>query len=290
MTKEEKMMLRELHSSANADQRLILEKFYPELKESEGERIRKTLINEIKIMNARYSLFADVPKDRFIAWLEKQGRQEEPQVYEAEDGEIITYSETDGYKVAAKFHEGDWVVRGDTIAQILDIQEQYYVGIDINGKDFTSSIFLSDDKIHLWTIYDAKDGDILATKDGNPFIFKDCSDDDHPNAPVAYCGINDFNKFIISADNHWWDDSNQVCPATKEQRDTLLKAMDNAKYTFDFETKELIAQDFDEWREEDENMFNHALDMIEWYTDKYEDKAKLVGNWLKSLKYRLQLK
>jgi len=255
-----------------------LENAFPELTESKDEEIRRVIYG--LVFTRPDSFFENgFSKKEMLAWLEKQRKQEDPQVYE-----------TDGYKVAAKFHEGDWVVRGDTIAQILDIQEQYYVGIDINGKDFTSSIFLSDDKIHLWTIYDAKDGDILATKDGNPFIFKNCSDDDHPNAPVAYCGINDFNKFIISADNHWWEDSNQVCPATKEQRDTLLKAMDDAGYTFDFETKELIAQDFDEWSEEDENMFNHALDMIEWYTDKYEDKAKLVGNWLKSLKYRLQPK
>ena len=27
-------------------------------------------------------------------------------------------------KVEPKFHEGDWVVRGDTIAQILDIHNQ----------------------------------------------------------------------------------------------------------------------------------------------------------------------
>ena len=63
-------------------------------------------------------------------------------------------------------HGGDeWnvsgVVRGKTIAQILDIQEQYYVGLDIDGNDFTSSRFLSDDKIHLWTIQDAKDGDLI---------------------------------------------------------------------------------------------------------------------------------
>ena len=77
MNKEEKLMLRELYLSANADQRLILEKFYPKLKESEGEKIRKALISEIKIMNANYSLFSDVPKDRFIAWLEKQGEQKD---------------------------------------------------------------------------------------------------------------------------------------------------------------------------------------------------------------------
>ena len=48
-----------------------------------------------------------------IAWLKEQGEQEEPQVYETEDGKIITYSETDGYKFAdkiePKFKVGDWV-------------------------------------------------------------------------------------------------------------------------------------------------------------------------------------
>ena len=39
---------------------------------------------------------------------ENQGEQEKPQVYETEDGEIITYSETDGYKVVEpKFRVGD---------------------------------------------------------------------------------------------------------------------------------------------------------------------------------------
>jgi hypothetical protein len=32
---------------------------------------------------------------------------------------------------------------------------------------------------------------------------------------------------------------NKICPATKEQRDTLIKAMTDAGYTFDFEKKEL---------------------------------------------------
>lgn len=33
--------------------------------------------------------------------LEKQSKQEEPQVYKTEDGEVITYSETKGYKVVS---------------------------------------------------------------------------------------------------------------------------------------------------------------------------------------------
>ena len=44
-----------------------------------------------------------------------------------------------------------------------------------------------------------------------------------------------------------------------------------------------------EWNEEDERMFNYALDMIEWYSGKDEDKSRLVSDWLKSLKGRVQL-
>lgn len=45
-----------------------------------------------------------------IALLKKQGKQEEPQVYETKDGKIVTYSETDGYKfVEPNFHKNAWL-------------------------------------------------------------------------------------------------------------------------------------------------------------------------------------
>ena len=53
-----------------------------------------------------YNQYGKADIDKNIAWLKEQGEQEEPQVYETEDGEIITYSETDGYKfVEPNFHE-----------------------------------------------------------------------------------------------------------------------------------------------------------------------------------------
>ena len=60
-----------------------------------------------------------------IAGPEKQGEQEEPQVYETEDGTIITYSEIDGYKfVEPKFKVGD---------KIVNILMKYMVGQEIQG-------------------------------------------------------------------------------------------------------------------------------------------------------------
>ena len=185
--------------------------------------------------------------------------------------------------VEPKFHEGNWVVRGKTVAQIHDIQEQYYIGLDINGNDFTSSRFLSDDKIHLWTIQDAKDGDVLS--DGTTiFIFKDLLSD---GSVMSYC---DYDTNSGESDAFCPLSVNLMCskitPATKEQHDTLLKAMADAGYTFDFNKKELnkIEQPH-AWSEDDERTIKridsllHAINKSE-----FED----IHAWLKSLKERVQ--
>lgn len=152
--------------------------------------------------------------------------------------------------VEPKFKVGDWVVRGNTIAQILDIQEQYYIGLDINGKDFVSSRFLSGNKIHLWTIQDAKDGDVLIDKSHIGecvFIFKEArasdikTDVNNPLAIIGYCGINHIGFTSQLSGLGFGDTVNcTYYPATKEQRDTLMKAMNNAGYKWDADKKELF--------------------------------------------------
>ena len=51
--------------------RAFLEEVFPELQESEDERIRKELIRETKGSEER--LFEVITNEEFIAWLEKQG-------------------------------------------------------------------------------------------------------------------------------------------------------------------------------------------------------------------------
>lgn len=53
--------------------RAFLEEVFPELQESEDERIRKELIRETKGSEER--LFEVVTNEEFIDWLEKQGEQ-----------------------------------------------------------------------------------------------------------------------------------------------------------------------------------------------------------------------
>ena len=65
---------------------------------------------EFNLPNRSYDIYA-FAKD-LLVWLKKQGKQEEPQVYETEDGKIVTYSETDGYKfVEPKFKVRDKLVQ-----------------------------------------------------------------------------------------------------------------------------------------------------------------------------------
>lgn len=200
----------------------IAEEIFPELKESDDERIKKAIIEFFKSEddNITYSL---VKKKDIIAWLEKQGK-----------------NSTDK---TPKFKVGDWVVRGDTIAQILDIQEQYYVGLDINGKDFVSSRFLNVDKIHLWTMQDAKDGDVIYYKDEISLYKNDIKNCDKQEKTftgfVYYCCYDGKNFITNSFYSLTEQDKIDIYPATKEQRDALMKVMNNVGYEWNTENKEL---------------------------------------------------
>lgn len=147
----------------------------------------------------------------------------------------------------SSFHKGDWVVRGDTIAQILDIQEQYYVGLDINGKDFVSSRFSNVDKIHLWTMQDAKDGDVICYRDEISLYkneIENCNKEETTFGGFVYYCCYDGKRFIT---NSFYlltgQDEIDIYPATKEQRDALMKAMNNAGYKWDAKKNELKKND-----------------------------------------------
>ena len=70
MNNEEKLKeAKRLYQTANFDQRYVLESLFPELKESEDERIRETLIRFHKS-----TIDVDgIKGEDIIAWLEKQG-------------------------------------------------------------------------------------------------------------------------------------------------------------------------------------------------------------------------
>lgn len=147
-------------------------------------------------------------------------------------------------KVEPKFKVGDWCVDNEdgTIFQIVKVLDNTYTYKTNEGKEYSCPCYPLEIDAKLWIIMDAKDGDVLINhNDEVPFIFKGFLNPDHPDYPVAYCGIDDADKFQICSGDYFWEDSN-VKPATKEQRDFLFSKMREAGYEWDTEKKELRKQ------------------------------------------------
>ena len=133
-------------------------------------------------------------------------------------------------KVEPKFHEGDFIKhnKANIICKVISVNSgSYYVeNIETSGR---IELFNARQNFHLWTLEDAKDGDVLAGSHGT-FILMGKSNG-------GYCGVLSDNTFIRSTGNNEWTED--LHPATKEQRDLLSQKMKEAGYTFDFENKEI---------------------------------------------------
>lgn len=189
-------------------------------------------------------------------------------------------------KVEPKFKVGDWVVQGCKILKIKCAGDTYYCFETSNG--YVNDILVSelDSQSHLWTIKDAKEGDVL-TDSNHPCIFKSINEE---NVLLAYCGINDKGNFATeseSEDNVWDDNPEKYSPATKEQHDLLFQKMKEAGYEWDAEKKELKKIELKPaWSEDDERYYNSAL----WHIKNSCSNGRItsgegeVYHWLKSLK------
>ena len=138
-------------------------------------------------------------------------------------------------KVEPKFKQGEWIVWKDKYYKV-NYNGCGYELFGQNGLSTSWDYKTIEDNAHLWTIQDAKDGDVLS--DGTTiFIFKDLLSD---GSVMSYCDCDtdsdEGDAFCPLSVNLM---CSKITPATKEQRDALMKAMTDAGYTFDFEKKEL---------------------------------------------------
>lgn len=144
-------------------------------------------------------------------------------------------------KIEPKFKVGDYIVYKGYVWKVFNISlEKYYELLKINNEVSTCSIEYVDNNAHLWTIQDAKDGDILVSKSGDK-IFSYRGNLDLRGRPCAYYGIykvHDGIRFSPCAIGNYFT-YEDVHPATKEQCEQLEEAMAEAGYTFDFDKKEL---------------------------------------------------
>ena len=343
---------------------------FPELKESEDERIRKALICGMYALKEQHKTgFASIPIDNAIAWLEKQGEQKSIMnvpsreiilsiwdlgnewkeltncVISTEHGTQLDYiqkhwQESEYYlrekqrektstdKVESKFHEGEWIVSNNkkSTYQVIEVKRGIYVIRDnADNHEYHIGIEECEKSGRLWNISDAKDGDVLCYETKNEiriFIYKN----GHVHYHCCY-----YNGHLTTVDSFFVVEKYLLCyihPATKEQRDTLIKAMADAGWEFDFDKKELkkisqrmvsaeakeamydkstneemkealrteyekgradaIAEMQVAWSEEDIRLQRKLIELI--YSVSYCDERENLSNWLKSLKDRITWK
>ena len=205
-----------------------------------------------------------------------------------------------------KFHKGDWVISkiNHNVYHVLNIEDNKYQ-VETLGCIFWYDEKYFDGLCRLWTIQDAKDGDVLA-EDSCIFIIQKLGN--KSTFAKTYCSLYSDGDFYEGTMLYFDVDSTK--PATKEQRDSLMKAIADAGRTFDFEKKELKINDFSKhlkynpkapsiieqksaWSEEDNNNLRDAIVIIDRYRmeTQYDDIKKVCNHcidWLKSIKDRIQ--
>lgn len=252
-----------------------LEDIFSELKESEDERIRKAIAYCIMQGFIGYGEIENVTVDACLAWLEKQGQKpqvitnsEDERIREAQLDywrsvggkewhgvpvqETIAWLEKQGEqkstndnskqldnKVEPKFKVGDWIInKSHDICLItdIDLENSYYICESNRFGNTDGDIDLTDKAFHLWTIQDAKDGDVLISHNNQPFIYNGNFDSFHVG---AHCGITISGAFVILSTPCDWTGHKNLHPATKEQRELLFSEIKEAGYEWDEEKKEL---------------------------------------------------
>lgn len=142
-----------------------------------------------------------------------------------------------------------------------------------------------DKRYHLWTIQDAKAGDVLRI--GNTtFIFAKITDDNcqHKSAAVAYCSYEDEDAYFGVSGPDCITDLDEINPSTKEQRDLLFQKMKEAGYEWNAEKKELlkIEQKPVEWNIQDAKkgdiLSNGTIVLIFDSVGKFEGRD-IINSW-----------
>ena len=210
----------------------------------EKQGVHAKFINGIqvgdKVTRSEYGVLVNLSKINRVA--NKQGEQKiktpeeslgiDSDTYNKIVDECIYGEQKPIDKVEPNFKVGDWVVYcNDDVDLITGIEENGYC---VNNSGYIPFICESD--IRLWTVQDAKDGDVLALDDSKCIaLLKNIYDEDSFNSYGFVGGCT--GTFESRQSYH---DIEGAHPATKEQRDLLFQKMHEAGYEWDAEKKELI--------------------------------------------------
>ena len=241
----------------------------------------------------------DISKDELPDWWEGKGFQ--PATKEQRDLLFQRMKEA-GYEwdtekkepkkiVKPKFKVGDWCIdnEDDTIFQIVKVLDNTYTYKTIEGKEYSCTHYSLENDARLWTIQDAKNGDVVVDKsDGTIGIFQNIGH--HPDGgsynDPSYCFLHcryDYRYFYADFENGNTIDSDDLIPATKEQRNTLMRVMTASGYKWDENKKELRKiEQKSKWTEEDEQYLLVCKNALRKYQVSNKWDADIISKWLEN--------
>ena len=208
----------------------VLEKHITSMSNKDDERLRKNTIAFLKD-------FAELGYENAvecIAWLEKQG---ETTPILSNSSNIGKNEQKSADKIEPKFKISDWVVNKFGDSWHIDSFDKKNYQVSDGKGNYNYFPISKQDEMHLWTIQDVRDGDVIFYDEGWICIFK-CI---HGIWYSSYCFITDDGEFHTGYERHAVDSTihGNAHPATKEQRDIIMKAMNDDGYKWDSEKKEL---------------------------------------------------
>ena len=205
--------------------------------------------------------------------------------------------------VKPKFKVGDWIITPENkVLQITSIEGTSY---RFNNKSHYWEICYCDEQCHLWTINDAKDGDVLALswlEDKNLFekiiIFKKYYNKGVKGLYSMPC-VEGYGKTFKNGKMAFTDEEvpyyskTWACnlhPATKEQRNLLFQKIKKAGYKWNDETKTLEKLIKPKFKVGDRirHKVTNKGDVYE-ISKVYDDSYGIVGfTWMINIKYQDQ--
>ena len=159
--------------------------------------------------------------DGSFIWIKEQGLWK-----------LVEQNPTD--KIETKFKVGDWIITSENkVLQITSIEDTSY---RFNNESRYWEIYYCDKECRLWTIQDAKDGDVLYAKGTKDSYFREYifnfSLFTEDNVISTNFGYDVFHGTFDTKLSRFGreEDFVSVTPASKEQRDLLFTKMKEVGY------------------------------------------------------------
>ena len=267
------------------------EYIFPELKESEDEKIRKAILNYFtKCWGNCKDDVCGIHVEDIISWLEKQGEREtlcdkcrkEHPSHSCQDitalGRChVEYEQKYKGNVETKFKVGDYIINDYCMGRVVEINNN----ANLYQLDTGQCIPFSSYSVHLWDITkDAEDGDVLFHSDSASngiFIFKEISQCGTIQKVVCYCDYDSEDGFCLGEKHTCcWTNNKILHPATKEQRDLLFQKMREKGYEWDAKKKELKKSQRMISAEAKEALYGTCMDYEKRYKEALSKAKELI--------------